>query len=165
MQSDLQISFKDYRQDEVLIRTGGWQSASPPHEPLLSRCKSLSQVGQRFVVQVHRVNVRIWVRSVLSPQRSAGRGLGRGAFELSIQVSCHAPPLPGPLLHWRGGEGVDGSVEMRSSRSGIRRSPPLSWPGAESRNRRFAQRRQIHSVQRRHPHPQSRRGKLSILHH
>src|SRR5216117_3994225 len=36
----------------------------------------------------------------LSPQRSAGRGLGRGAFDLCLpNGSCGTPPLPDPLLH------------------------------------------------------------------
>ena len=36
---------------------------------------------------------------------------------------------------------------------------------AQSWNRRSAQRRQVHPVQRRHPHPQGGGGELSVLHH
>ena len=41
----------------------------------------------------------------------------------------------------------------------------VGYTHAESRNRRSAQRRQVHAVQRRHPHPQGRSGELSVLHH
>ena len=66
----------------------------------------------------------------------------------------------------RRSRGEAGGAELESrgrfpARDGVYILPPLH---AARRNRRAAQRRQVHPLQRPHPHPQGRGGELSLLH-
>src|SRR5437879_1889199 len=67
----------------------------------ISSCVS-EHVPERFPSHAPRPSQRV---ADLSPQRSAGRGPGRGVAYRNTKPDWNAPPLPGPLLpsEWRRG--------------------------------------------------------------